>query len=133
MWLNAGIEKSWASIFGYDGNDKVVILNPGKRKRFAPHEGAITRDQISLTLENIIGGNARFTRVSDLPTFEVRAEWFDNSVYLILSIINHLSCSLVMNFLTVRLSFNPLKTRGDPQALDNHISIRAMVSYGENC
>jgi len=74
MWLNAAVEKPWATIFGYDGSDKVVVLNPGKRKRFAPHEGTITRDAISLTLENIIGGNARFTRVSELPSFEIRAE-----------------------------------------------------------
>jgi len=74
MWLNASIEKNWASIFGHDGTDKVVVLNPGKRKRFAPHEGAITRDSISTTLENIIGGNARFTRLGELPSFEVRPE-----------------------------------------------------------
>jgi hypothetical protein len=74
MWLNASIEKKWAGIFDYDGSNKVVVLNPGKRKRFAPHEGAINRDSISTTLENIIGGNARFNRLSELPSFEVRAE-----------------------------------------------------------
>jgi hypothetical protein len=50
MWLNSSIEKPWASIFGNDGSDQVVILNPGKRKRFAPHEGSITKDSISTTL-----------------------------------------------------------------------------------
>ena len=52
----------------------MVILNPGKRKRFTNHEGSITRDALSMTLENIIGGNARFNRVSELPSFEIRAE-----------------------------------------------------------
>jgi hypothetical protein len=75
MWLNGAVEKSWAGIFGYSGSDQVVILNPGKRKRFTPHEGPISKDAISVTLETIIGGNARFNRVSDtLPSFEVRAE-----------------------------------------------------------
>jgi len=74
MWLNAGVEQRWANIFGYDGNDKVVVLNPGKRKRYTSHEGPLTRDSISTTLENIIGGNARFNRVSELPSFEIRAE-----------------------------------------------------------
>ncbi len=75
MWLNAGIEKAWASLFGYQGNDLVVVLNPGKRKRFTPHDGPINRESISITLETIIGGNARFNRVSDnLPTFEIRVE-----------------------------------------------------------
>lgn len=73
MWLNAGIEKAWASLFGYQGSDLVVVLNPGKRKRFTPHDGPINRESISVTLETIIGGNARFNRVSDnLPPFEIR-------------------------------------------------------------
>lgn len=73
MWLNGAIEKAWAGIFGYTGSDSVVVLNPGKRKRFTPHEGPINKDAISVTLETIIGGNARFNRVSDnLPSFEVR-------------------------------------------------------------
>lgn len=75
MWLNAAIEKQWAAIFNYAGNDLVVVLNPGKRKRFTPHDGPITKDAVSITLETIIGGNARFNRVPDaLPTFELRAE-----------------------------------------------------------
>lgn len=74
MWLNAAVEKSWATLFGYEGNDQVVVLNPGKRRRFTVHEGAITKDNISMTLETILGGNARFTRLGDLPSFEIRAE-----------------------------------------------------------
>lgn len=74
MWLNASVEKGWAKVFNYDSADKVVILNPGKRKRFTSHEGPINKDEISMTLETIIGGNARFTRIGELPTFEVRAE-----------------------------------------------------------
>jgi hypothetical protein len=37
MWLNANIEKKWGELFGYQGEDKVVILNPGKRKRYTVH------------------------------------------------------------------------------------------------
>jgi hypothetical protein len=69
MWLNGAVEKAWASMFGHDGNDKVVVLNPGKRRRFTPHEGPITKDAISMTLETILGGNARFTRLAELPSF----------------------------------------------------------------
>jgi len=47
MWLNGNIEKAWGSLLQYDGSDRVVILNPGKRKRFAVHEGSITREAIS--------------------------------------------------------------------------------------
>jgi hypothetical protein len=35
-----------------------------------------------VTLETIIGGNARFNRVSDnLPSFEIRAEWLSIIAY----------------------------------------------------
>lgn len=63
MWLNASIEKEWAKIFGFTEGSKVVILNPGKRKRFTEHQGNINKDEISMTLETIIGGNAQFTRI----------------------------------------------------------------------
>ena len=74
MWLNTSIEKPWASLFGFTGDDKVVILNPGKRKRFTAHDGPINKDSLSMTLENIIGGNARFSRIAELPSFEMRTE-----------------------------------------------------------
>jgi hypothetical protein len=50
MWLNGAIEKAWAGIFGYSGSDSVVVLNPGKRKRYTPHEGPINKEAISVTL-----------------------------------------------------------------------------------
>jgi hypothetical protein len=50
MWLNAVIEKEWGKIFNYSGEDIVVVLNPGKRKRFTQHEGPIQKDAISSTL-----------------------------------------------------------------------------------
>ena len=74
MWLNTGIEKSWGELFKYDNKDKVVVLNPGKRRRYTEHEGEINKDAISATLDAISGGDARFNRVSDLPTFEIRTD-----------------------------------------------------------
>ncbi len=59
-------------MFKYEGKDKVVILNPGKRKRFTEHEGDITKEAVSTTLDSINGGDAKFNRVSDLPAFEIR-------------------------------------------------------------
>lgn len=72
MWLNAVVEKKWAELFGYSGSDKVVILNPGKRKRYTEHEGPIQKEKISETLDAISGGNARFNRVGEIPLFEMR-------------------------------------------------------------
>jgi len=42
----------------------VVILNPGKRRRYAEHEGEISKDAISATLDSVSGGDAKFNRVS---------------------------------------------------------------------
>ena len=74
MWLNVEVEKAWGTLFQYDGSDKVVILNPGKRKRFTTHEGPIEKDNISNTLDTIVGGDARFARIPEIPVFEVRGE-----------------------------------------------------------
>lgn len=74
MWINVEVEKKWGEIFKYQGEDKVVILNPGKRKRYTNHDGEITKDSISMTLDSISGGNARFNRISELPSFEMRTE-----------------------------------------------------------
>lgn len=43
MWLNAEKEKAWGDLFKYENKDKVVVLNPGKRKRYTEHEGDITK------------------------------------------------------------------------------------------
>lgn len=69
MWLNAEKQKKWGDIFKYEGKDKVVILNPGKRKRFTEHESDITKEGVSATLDSINGGDAKFNRISELPAF----------------------------------------------------------------
>lgn len=42
---------------------KVVILNPGKRKRFLLHSGSINEADISKSLDKILGGDAKFTNI----------------------------------------------------------------------
>ena len=43
MWLNQATEPEFAGIFGLEDDlPKVVIMNPGKRKRFLVHEGDIS-------------------------------------------------------------------------------------------
>jgi Trm5-related predicted tRNA methylase len=34
MWLNTQTEKKWAEFFKYNGENKVIVLNPGKRRRY---------------------------------------------------------------------------------------------------
>lgn len=65
MWLDATKEKEFASMFEIpqDSLPKVVILNPGKRKRFLIHEKSLNENDINDTLDKILGGDARFTNI----------------------------------------------------------------------
>ena len=65
MWLDASKEPEFYSMFGLtdDALPKVVVMNPGKRKRFLVHEGAISENDISNTLDKILGGDAKFTNI----------------------------------------------------------------------
>ena len=46
-----------------DDLPKVVILNPGKRKRYLVHEKAIDETEISKSLDRILGGDAKFINI----------------------------------------------------------------------
>jgi len=64
-WLDVSEEKEFASTFEVPESDlpSVVVLNPGKRKRFLVHEGDITSANIEQTLDKILGGDARFKSI----------------------------------------------------------------------
>lgn len=57
------MEPEFASVFGIEEYPKVIVLNPGKRKRFLIHEGEITETKIEETLDKILGGDARFKNI----------------------------------------------------------------------
>lgn len=46
MWLDADQEADYAKAFEFDNKDKIVVLNPGKRKRYFEHPGDLTFDSI---------------------------------------------------------------------------------------
>ena len=74
MWLDCSLEKDLCATFEVDAFPKVVILNPGARKRTLKHEGDLSLDSISNTLDRIIGGDARFKMVpgNKLPDWATR-------------------------------------------------------------
>jgi len=43
----------WGEIFGFAGETKVVMLNPGRRKRFIAHEGDLTLSAIGKDCLNL--------------------------------------------------------------------------------
>lgn len=65
MWLDASAEPLFFNMFDlkFVNLPKVIILNPGTRKRFLVHEKDINESEISATLDRILGGDARFTNV----------------------------------------------------------------------
>ena len=80
MWLDTQREEAWGQMFSIQRElPVVVVLNPGKRKRFLIHEGEITTNNISIefldfsfkflafakeeTLDKINGGDAHFTQI----------------------------------------------------------------------
>lgn len=65
MWLDSSAEATFADVFGLKAADlpRVVILNPGKRKRFLVHSGEINEKEISSSLDRILGGDAKFTNI----------------------------------------------------------------------
>jgi len=74
MWTDCGIETNICEAFEIEDHPKLVILNPGKRKRVLKHEGALDLDSVSITLDKILGGDARFSMVkgNQLPDWAVR-------------------------------------------------------------
>lgn len=65
--MNASANKEFFSVFQLQEEDlpKVVVMNPGKRKRFLVHEDIISESAIEATLEKILGGDARFKNIKD--------------------------------------------------------------------
>ena len=63
MQLDASTEPEFAKVFDLPEYPRVVVMNPGKRKRFIVHDGPISGDGIEKTLNKILGGDARFKAI----------------------------------------------------------------------
>jgi hypothetical protein len=71
MWLDRNLHKDWSEKFGVDESLSIqaAVLNPGRRKRFVRIDGEFSEESVSKMLEKILGGDARFTRLRDVPEF----------------------------------------------------------------
>lgn len=54
MWLDVQRELEWAKIFSVKDYPAVIVLNPGKRKRYLIHEGEISTSSISKVFLGIL-------------------------------------------------------------------------------
>lgn len=70
MWLNADVQTEFTTLFNVQEYPKVVVLSPGKRKKFLIHEGEIEASKLENTFEVINNGDARFNHIrTELPEF----------------------------------------------------------------
>mmetsp|Transcript_27254 Transcript_27254/g.26300 ORF Transcript_27254/g.26300 Transcript_27254/m.26300 type:complete len:254 (-) Transcript_27254:42-803(-) len=77
MYLDASKEPDFFKIFKIEESElpAVAVLNPGKRKRYLLHRGAINESEVSTTLDKILGGDAKFTNIKDgLPNLVSKYE-----------------------------------------------------------
>lgn len=65
MKLDASKEPGFAALFDSTDYPYVVVMNPGKRKRFLRHEGKVDVKELTKTLDVILGGDARFKAIKD--------------------------------------------------------------------
>ena len=56
-----------------------MILNPGRRKRFLIHEGEISEKGIEVTLDKILGGDARFKAIKGNKMPDLVSNYEDGS------------------------------------------------------
>ena len=66
MRLDTTAEDEFAAAFGLEDDQlpALVILNPGKKKRFMYSEFGLEESGITETLDRILGGDARFKMIS---------------------------------------------------------------------
>lgn len=53
------------------------MLNPGKRKRILPHDGDITEQAITKTLDKILAGDAKFKAIKGNTLPELVSEYIE--------------------------------------------------------
>lgn len=41
MWLDVDTESNWEKLFKFEEYPALIILNPGRRKRYVLHEGGL--------------------------------------------------------------------------------------------
>lgn len=76
MRLDVSQEPNFASTFNFEEGQVpgIIVLNPGKKKRFLKHEYGLTEQGITDTLDKILGGDARFKIIKGNKLPEVASE-----------------------------------------------------------
>ena len=76
MRLDVSAEDDFASVFNFEEGELpgLVVLNPGKKKRFLKSEYPLSQQGATDTLDKILGGDARFKMVKGQKLGELKQE-----------------------------------------------------------
>lgn len=84
MRLDSELEPAWGELFRGDAppsrDPYVIVMNPGKRKKYLRHEGDVySAEAITATLDKILNGDARFKAVkgNELPALASKYELYE--------------------------------------------------------
>jgi hypothetical protein len=74
--LDASAEKDFFGMFEMSTEElpAVVVVNPGKRKRYLKHDKDLSVGGLSETLDTILGGDARFKAIKDFASLNTQFE-----------------------------------------------------------
>ena len=78
--MDASAEPEFATTFGIEESNypALIVLNPGKRKRFLIHDGVISEKNIEKTLDMILGGDAKFKNIKGNKLPDLVGDYPDN-------------------------------------------------------
>ena len=76
MRLDTSVETEFASVFNFEEGQVpgIMVLNPGKKKRYLKSEYELNQEGISKTLDKILGGDARFKMIKGNKVPELLSE-----------------------------------------------------------
>lgn len=76
MRLDVSVETEFASVFNLEEGEVpgIIVLNPGKKKRFLKSEYELSQQGVTDTLDKILGGDARFKMIKGGKLPELSAE-----------------------------------------------------------
>jgi len=76
MRLDVSVESEFASSFNFEEGEVpgIVVLNPGKKKRFLKSDKELNQQGVTDILDKILGGDARFKMIKGNKLPDLKSE-----------------------------------------------------------
>lgn len=77
MRLDVSSDSDFAGVLNLEAAEipGLVVLNPGKKKRYMKHEYELTEEGVAKSLDKILGGDARFKMIKGNKLPELQSEY----------------------------------------------------------